>query len=262
MGAATRASTAAAVAALADVKRPAADLGEQLLAVARAVASSHQLVAVLADPGVPAEQRQALAQRAVGTSLTAGARPVLAALASGRWSRPDDLVGAIEETGFRALAASRGAERLGTELFTVQRAVSSDGRLELALGNQASPAPARLALVDSLLKDASPATLAIVRHVVQLPRGRKPVEALSRARDVVADAQGSLVAVVQTAAPLSATQASALADRLESAYGRKIAINQVVEPDLVAGVRITIGDDVIDGTVRARLDDLRLRLAG
>jgi F-type H+-transporting ATPase subunit delta len=262
MGAATRTSTAAAVEALAALKKPSADLGEQLLAAARAVASSHQLVAVLADPGVPADQRALLAQRAVGGSLGLQARNLLGVLAGGRWSTPGDLVGAIEETGLRALASASGGERLGTELFTVQRAVSSDGRLELALGNQASPASARLALVDSLLQGASPATLAIVRHVVQLPRGRKPVEALNHAQDVVADAQGSLVAVVQTAAPLSAKQASALADRLESAYGRKIALNQVVEPDLVAGVRITIGDDVIDGTVRARLDDLRLRLAG
>jgi len=50
--------------------------------------------------------------------------------------------------------------------------------------------------------------------------------------------------------------------RLATAYGRKIVINQVIDPALIGGVRITIGDDVIDGTVRTRLDDLRLRLAG
>ena len=78
----------------------------------------------------------------------------------------------------------------------------------------------------------------------------------------MADATGRLVAVVQTARPLSVAQADAVADRLETAYGRKIALNQVIEPDLVAGLRITVGNDVIDGTVRSRLDDLRLRLAG
>jgi F-type H+-transporting ATPase subunit delta len=262
MGAATRASTAAAVDALTALKRPGADLGEQLLAAARAVASSRQLVTVLVDPSVPAEVRATLAQRAVGGGLGLQARKLLGVLAGGRWSGADDLVGAIEETGIRALAAAKASEGLESELFAVRRAVTSDGRLELALGSQASPVEARLALVDSILKTATPATRAIVRHVVQLPRGRKPVEAIDRAQDIVADARGRLVAVVQTARPLSAAQSASVAERLEAAYGRKIALNQVIEPDLVAGLRITVGDDVIDGTVRARLDDLRLRLAG
>jgi F-type H+-transporting ATPase subunit delta len=265
MGAATRASTAAAVDALTALKRPVADLGEQLLAAARAVASSRQLLTILVDPGVPADQRATLAQRAVGGRLGLQARNLLGVLAGGRWSDADDLVSAIEELGFRALAGaqeSEGLEGLEAELFTVRRAIGSDGRLELALGSQVSPVEARLGLVDSLLKNASPATRAIVRHVVELPRGRKPVEALDAAQAVVADARGRLVAVVHTARPLSAAQANAVAERLEAAYGRKIALDQVIEPDLVAGLRITIGNDVIDGTVRARLDDLRLRLAG
>jgi F-type H+-transporting ATPase subunit delta len=262
MGAATRTSTAAAVEALDAIKRPAVDLGGQLLVAARAVASSRQLVTILVDPGVPAQQRSALAQSAVGTALTPHAKSLLGVLAGGRWSSADDLVGAIEEVGYRALASARSAEGLETELFTVRRTIISDGQLELALGNHASPVEARLALVDTLLKDANPATRAIVRHAVLLPRGRKPVEAIDHAQDVVAEARNRLVAVVQTARPLTPAQSTELADRLESAYGRKIAVSQVVEPDLVAGVRITIGDDVIDGTVRARLDDLRLRLAG
>jgi F-type H+-transporting ATPase subunit delta len=262
MGAATRASTAAAVDALTALKRPVADLGEQLLLSARAIASSHQLVAILADPGVPADQRAVLAQRAVGGALGLQARTLLGVLVGSRWSQDDDLVGAIEEIGFRALAGSTSSEGLESELFTIRQAISSDGRLELALGSQVSPVAARLALVDSLLRDANPATRTIVRHVVQLPRGRKPVEALDAAQDVVAAARGRLVAVVQTARPLSVPQVKAVAERLEAAYGRKIALDQVVEPDLVAGLRITVGNDVIDGTVRARLDDLRLRLAG
>lgn len=261
MGAATRASTANAVEALATITRPAADLGPQLLTAARTVASSHQLAAVLADPGVPVEQRQGLVTRVFGT-LGPQTRTVLAALVSGRWSEVDDLVGGIEEVGFRALATGRGGEGLDRELFVVQRAVSSDGRLELALGGQTSPTEARLALIDDLLQDAAPATREILRHVVLLPRGRKPVEALNRAQAVVAEARGLVVATVEVARPLSDAQSTALADRLESAYSRKIAVNQVVDPDLIGGVRITIGDDVIDGTVRARLDDLRLRLAG
>lgn len=261
MSAATRASTAVGLEALAAVKRPSADLGDQLLAAARAIASSKHLVSVLADVSVPAAQRVAI----VGTAFAAlgpQARSVLQALASGRWSGPDDLVGAVEETGIRALASQKSADGLESELFTVLRTIGSDGRLELALGGATSPIAARLALVDRLLVGANPATRSVLRHVVQLPRGRKPVEALQHAQSIVAATRDRLVAVVQVASPLTTAQSAVLATRLESGYGRKISINQVVDPDLVGGVRITIGDEVIDGTVRARLDDLRLRLAG
>ena len=261
MGAATRISTAAAIATLQGLVRPAAGLGDELLAAARGVSSSRQLVTTLADAGIPDEQRTALMKR-VFPNLGQQAQQVLAVLAAGRWSKHADLIDAIEEVGFRALAASRGADVLEAELFAVRRAVQSDGRVELALGGVSIPIETRLGLVDRLVQDAQPATRSIVRHVVQLPRGRKPVEALEHAQSVVAEARDRLVAVVQTAQRLTAVQSAALAARLESGYQRKIAVNQVVDPTLVGGVRITIGDDVIDGTVRARLDDLRLRIAG
>ncbi|MFD1721676.1 F0F1 ATP synthase subunit delta [Amnibacterium endophyticum] len=261
MGAATRASTARAVEALTALKRPDAAIGPELLAAARAVASSHQLTAVLADPGVPEEQREALVSRVFAASKPQ-TRQLLAALVSGRWSDADDLVGGIEELGFRALAAGARGDGLERELFVVQRTIASDGVLELALGGQAAPAEARTALVDAVLTDAKPATREIVRHVVLLPRGRKPVEGMRHAQQVVAEARGLLVAVVQVARPLTDAQADALADRLQTAYGRKISVNQVIDPALVGGVRVTVGDEVIDGTVRARLDDLRQRLAG
>lgn len=261
MGAATRASSRRAAEALAGVRRPDAALGAELLAVARAVASSHQLAAVLADPGVPEQRREELVAR-VFTGLKPQTRDLVAVLVRGRWSDLGDLVGGIEELGFRALALGRGGDGLERELFAVQRAVMSDAGLELALGSQASPPAARTALIDAVLQDAKPATREIARHVVLLPRGRKPVEALDHAQDVVADARGLAVATVQVAQPLTDAQASALAARLRSAYGRKISVNQVIDPGLLGGVRITVGDEVIDGTIRARLDGLRQRLAG
>ena len=261
MGAATRTSTAAGVEALESVVGPKEQLGDELLTAAWALASSHQLLSVLADVGIPAEQRVALIQR-VFAGLDVQTRGILATLASGRWSEPVDLVAGVEEVGYRSLAASPSGEGLDSELFSVLQTVGSDGRLELALGGQSSPVEARLALVNTLLADASPATRTILRHIVQLPRGRKPLEALRAVQAIVAEARDRVVAVVQTATPLTPAQSTALAARLQQGYGRKISINQVLDPSLLGGVRITVGDDVIDGTVRARLDDLRLRLAG
>ena len=53
-----------------------------------------------------------------------------------------------------------------------------------------------------------------------------------------------------------------LQQALSRQYGREVHVNVVVEPGLLGGMRVEIGEDVIDGTVAARLDDARRRLAG
>ncbi|MDH2445093.1 F0F1 ATP synthase subunit delta [Amnibacterium sp. CER49] len=270
MGAATRSATAAAISALDDALHPGllgrlhggatADLGDELLAAARAIASSNQLTSLLADPTLDPKNRSQLIRRVFGDRLERRALQILESMAASRWSEPGDIVDAVEEVGFRALALLSD-DPIDAQLFAVQRTVSATPEIELALGNGASPVEARVALVDRLLANASPATRSIVRHTVQLPGGRRPVEALERAERVVADARGRQVAIATVAKPLTQQQVDALEQRLGSGYGRKIVVNQVIDPALIGGVRIAIGDDVIDGSVRTRLDDLRLRIA-
>lgn len=271
MGAATRESTAEAVRALDDVLNPRLlgrlrgtpdTLGDELLAAARAIGGSHQLTALLADPTVDPGGRGGLVRRLFGKRFDKRTVSLLERMTSSRWSEPGDLVDAIEEVGIRALALADPEAPIDTELFTVQRTLATEPDVELALGNGASPVEARVALVDRLLANAAPATRSIVRHLVQLPGGRRPMEALQRAERLVAEARGRSVATATVARPLTGEQVRSLEDRLSAGYGRKIVLNQVIDPRLVGGVRITIGDDVIDATVRSRLDDLRQRLAG
>ena len=109
--------------------------------------------------------------------------------------------------------------------------------------------------------NATPETRAIVRHVVSFPRGRRIVEGLERAESIVADAKGGLVATVRVARPLGIDQLQRLESGLAVRYGRSVVLDQVVDPAIVGGVSVAIGNDVIDGTVRSRLDGLRLQLA-
>lgn len=271
MGAASRESTARAVRALDDVLHPSLlgrlrgtpeAIGDELLAAARAIGSSSQLTALLADPATDATGRSGLVRRLFGKPFDKRTVQLLEGLSESRWSEPHDLVTAVEQLGIRALALTAEDVPIDTELFAVQGAISSDNDLELALGNEASPVAARLALVDRLLVNAALQTRSIVRHLVQAPSGLRFLESVQRAEGIVAEARDRLVAVAQVARPLSDEQVAALEARLSSGYGRKIVVNQVIEPALIGGVRVTIGDDVIDGTVRTRLDDLRLRLAG
>ncbi|MGO3662806.1 F0F1 ATP synthase subunit delta, partial [Microbacterium gubbeenense] len=100
----------------------------------------------------------------------------------------------------------------------------------------------------------------IVRHLVLSPRGRRIRPMLASAQKSVADATGESLATVTTARQLPAAQLSRLTERLQQRYGRSLRLSQVIDPSIIGGLRVTVGDEVIDGTIRSKYNDLRLKL--
>ena len=86
--------------------------------------------------------------------------------------------------------------------------------------------------------------------------------AIEEYQKVAADAHGQRVAEVRVAHELSSADIERLQAALSNQYGRTVHLNVVVDPDILGGMRVEIGDDVIDGTVSGRIDDARRRLAG
>jgi len=262
MGSASRTALGAGVAALAAAKGVTLATGEELLAAARAIDGSAQLRALLSDPTLGAKDREGLVAKAFA-SLGASAKELLGGLATSRWSNAAQLVDGVEEIGIRAIAQAEQRADIVAELFAVERAVSSDAELELALGSKLASSEAKAAVVTRLLaRQGSPATVAIVRHLVQSPRGRRIGALLRRAAQIVADVAGGVVATVTVAAPLSAEQQRALTADIAERFGKEPRIQVITDPAVLGGVRVRVGDTVIDGTVASRLADLRLQLAG
>jgi F-type H+-transporting ATPase subunit delta len=263
MGSATREALASAVATLETV-RGTDDLatGEQLLQAAQIIGTSSQLRAALADKSADGEAKSGVV-RALFGSYTAAAQDVLVSAVAGRWSSEDDLLAGLEELGIRALAASAGeGVSIEAELFEFERAVTSDSALELAVGSKLGSTESKVDLVQSLLGGkASAQTLSIVRHLVAQPRGRRISELLRSATSTVASQAGLAVATVTSATRLAPAQVDRLAQGLASQYGRGLRINQIIDPSLIGGLRVQIGDNVIDGSIATKLNDLRLQLA-
>jgi len=262
MGSASRVALEAATSALAQAKGVTLATGEQLLSAGRDIAGSSQLRALLADPSIEVAEKTGLIGR-IFSSLDPAAAALLGELAGSRWSNSDQLIDGIEQIGIRAIADSSTDASIEAELFAFSRAVSSDPDLELAVGSKLGDPAEKAALVDRLLDGkADPGTLAIVRHLVQSPRGRRIGELLSIAAETVADASGGVVATVTAAAPLTEAQLTRLAASLSAQYGREARIAVRIDPSVIGGLRVQVGDDVIDGTVSSRLTELRLQLAG
>lgn len=261
MGSATTQALAASTDALAAASGLNLDSAAELFAAARAIGDSAQLSGALADPAAPAQARTALVA-AVFAGASAPVRAVLTAAVAERWSSASDFIDGVEELAIRATAMASAKVDVAGELFSFSRIVAANPELELALGSRLGDATAKGALVEKLLgNSADPATVLIASSLVSQPRERRVRQLLSRAIGIVSAQDGRTVATIYTAAPIAVAQETRLRDALARRYDGEISINQVIDPTVVGGLRVQIADDVIDGSISARLADLRQKLA-
>jgi F-type H+-transporting ATPase subunit delta len=243
----------------------AAVLGEQLFALVDALDHSGSLRRTLADPSIPAGPKGG-----VVAQLLKDAEPAVLEAAKGlvgsRWSEDRDLADAAEHLGFHALLASADArgelDTVEDELFRLTRALVGQREVRQTLFDDKIPGSARAELVDLILDGrADASTRAIARRAASAPRGRRYVATLGHIADLIAERRNRQVATVTSAAPLTTAQRDRLASILGRAYGRPVQINEVHDAQVLGGLRIQVGPNVVDSTVLARLADARRRVA-
>ncbi|GLJ78572.1 F0F1 ATP synthase subunit delta [Microbacterium imperiale] len=262
MGSATTQALVATTSAIGAASGLTLDVAGELFVAARALADSPQLSGALTDDTASLQARDAVVTQVFGSVFAPQTVALLQVAAEQRWSSVDDFVDAVEELAIRVAAVADTGD-LENELFGVLHAIAGNPELELALGSRLGDASAKGALVDRLLDGRAGAGARLVASaVVQRPRERRVRQLLERAIRIVSSQRGRIVATVRTAAPLNDHQRARLTDTLSRRYGTAVALNLIVDPAVVGGLRIEIGDDVIDATVASRLSDLRQRLAG
>lgn len=263
MGSATREAIATAKAALAarDGKATLA-AAEALFSAGHIIGDSAQLQTALTDTSADSAAKSGLVSAVFG-GMTAEARELLAGLVSSRWSKPADLLAGIEEIGIRIAALSVDSSTdIPAELFAFGTAISSSAELELAVANKLGDPAAKVSLISALLKGkASDESIAIIQHLVRQPRGRRIGALLRHAAGIIADQHAQAVATVTVATPLSAAQVKRLEAGLASKYGA-VRVNQIIDASILGGMRIAVGDTVIDDSVATRVKELKLQLAG
>ena len=145
------------------------------------------------------------------------------------------------------------------ELFRLARALEQSETLRSTLTDESIPAARRQAVVEVLIGGtATNTTTQLVGLVIGAGRGRDLPAIVDKVVKRASSAQNKDLAEVRTAVAL--TQESRLAAALEKATGKKVNLKVVVDPSVLGGVVATVGDSVIDGSVRTRLDQVKSRL--
>ncbi|ACQ79563.1 ATP synthase F1, delta subunit [Beutenbergia cavernae DSM 12333] len=252
---------------LAEAGESARDLAESIFAVVDALDSSASLRRALTDPARPADAKASLTQGLLGAKAPDAVVDLVAGMSRSRWSADDDLASALEEIGTTSLLAaaeSRGElERVEDELFRLGRSLIGARELRIALSNRELPVENRVALVDALLEGkVAPETELLVRRAATSMRERSVPNAIAHVGELAAARRRRLVAAVTAAVPLTQGQLTRLGEILERAYGRSVQINVGIDPEVVGGLRVQVGAEVVDATVLTKLEEARRRLAG
>ena len=173
----------------------------------------------------------------------------------------DALIEGYARALFEIARAEGTLDEVEDELFRFARSYESSDALRTTLTDENLPAEKRQAIVEDLLDGkATTTTVQLISMVVGSGRGRDLPAIVDSLVERASSAKQLDVAEVRTAVPLTADQLDRLKAALENATGKSLNLKATVDPSVVGGIVATVGDTVIDDTVRTRIDQLKSRL--
>jgi ATP synthase F0 subunit b/ATP synthase F1 delta subunit len=236
-------------------------LADDLTAVAKLLIAETALNKHLAEPKDDAAPAVRLLERLLDGKVGAPALDIVKTAVSQRWSTESNLVEAVEHVARLALLVradkANQSEEVEDQLFKFGRVLDTDPRLNTLLGDYTTPAEGRLGLLAKILEGGGSAVnenaAALLAQTVELLRGERADEAVADLAELAVSRRGEVVAHVGAAAELSDAQQSRLTEVLGRIYGHPVSLQQNVDPELLGGLLISVGDEVIDGAVSSRL---------
>ncbi|MDR0990582.1 MAG: ATP synthase F1 subunit delta [Propionibacteriaceae bacterium] len=228
-----------------------------VLVISRGLSNNPFLRQALSDVSTPVEARRQVAQSLLQDKVTPTALSVLDAALAISWTDGHALVWAMERQGVRAIW--RWADQTGVfdqvidELFAAGQLVTTTPELRRAVTDFTVDPERRRGLVQQVFADKVQApTLALIEQAA-VTRYSTFEDAIDQALAWASQLQRLQVAVVTVAQPLTSAQQDRLTAALASRTDRPIRLEQVIDPAVIGGLRVELGDDVIDATVTARL---------
>ena len=236
------------------------EVAHDLASVAKLLAQEAVLTRHLADPADDPSAKLGLVDALFDGKIGDTALEVLKGAASGRWSSDANLVDAVEHVARLALLVRAEREDVAgdveEQLFRFSRVLDSQPQLATLLGDYSTPVEGRVKLVRDVLESGSgvnPTTVQLVSQTIELLRGERADEAVLELAELAVARRGEVVAHVSAAAELSDAQRTRLTEVLTRIYGHPVSVQLHINPELLGGLNITVGDEVIDGTLSSKL---------
>jgi F-type H+-transporting ATPase subunit delta len=244
-----------------------AALSGELFAVVSILAGQGSLRRALSDPATEDAAKVGLVDTLFGSRLEPAALDIVREGARSRWSQPRDLLDALEELAVdAALGAAEAAGQLDEvedELFRFERILDAEPALRATLTDRHLAPDVKRGLLHTLLDGkVSDVTFVLLERAVLESRGRTIENALRELSTLAAQRRDRLIAHVTSATELSAEEQTGLAEALGRAFSHDVRLQVVVDPSLIGGLTVRIGDELIDASVARQLDEARRRLTG
>jgi F-type H+-transporting ATPase subunit delta len=170
----------------------------------------------------------------------------------------------IEPYAQALLEVARAGGHLGAvedDLFRFARTFEGSDDLRMALTDPQLPLERRVAVIDELMGGKALAvSTALISMVIGAGQAAELPAIVNRFVELAASERKHEVAEVRSAIALDDQQVARLATALGSATGKTIEVKVIVDPSVLGGVVATVGDTVIDGTVRRRIEQLKEQL--
>ena len=212
----------------------------------------------LAEASDDDDAKTGIVDNLFGSKLGEDTLALLRSAVVGRWSATSDFTFAIERLARFALLIvaekARTIDNVEDELFRFGRLLVAEPKLSALLSDVNAPADKRLELLDTVVSGkVDDVTKAVLDQTVRLLRGQAAAAAVSDLAELAAARRGESVAHVVSASPLTDGQEEQLTAVLGRIYNREISTQVEIDPSLLGGLRVAIGDEVIDGDVATRL---------
>lgn len=251
---------------LRDTREDAWRIGNELFTITKVLDDSIQLERALTDPSRPVADKVAVLKELLGDNAHPMTMEIMTDLVSRRWSRARDIANAVEDFGVDAMMyyadATDATLQVSIELSDLHSALLNLPVVRAKLYDYQATSEARVKLFREVFsgKTLNKVTMRLAEHATCNLRRRRYLETIQWLINKFSRHMGESMVTVTTATPLKKEQIKRLVEVYSAKVGRQVHINSVVDPTVLGGMRIQVGDEVTDNTVVAQLQNLHRKV--
>lgn len=251
---------------LRDTREDAWRIGNELFTITKVLDDSIQLERALTDPSRPVADKVAVLTELLGDNVHPMTMEIMTDLVSRHWSRARDIANAVEDFGVDAMMyyadATDATLQVSIELSELHSALLNLPVVRSKLYDYQATSEARVKLFHEVFsgKTLNKVTMRLAEHATCNLRRRRYLETIQWLINKFSRHMGESMVTVTTATPLKPEQIKRLVEVYSAKVGRQVHINSVVDPTVLGGMRIQVGDEVTDNTGVAQLQNLHRKV--